>query len=75
MTSRAKRTKSDAIVCAICLNWPNNPFEIGCKHVFCYYCIASNFLSDTKHGFNCPQCLHHVSSLENIIQLRISIAS
>ncbi|RWS09657.1 peroxisome biogenesis factor 2-like protein [Dinothrombium tinctorium] len=67
------RSKSDLVACGICTNWPNNAHEIGCKHVFCYYCIMSNFLSDTRNGFNCPLCLYHVSRAEDIRQLRMSI--
>ena len=25
--------------CGVCEEWPFNPHEIGCSHVFCYYCI------------------------------------
>lgn len=42
--------------CAICNKQPFNPHLIGCKHVFCYYCIHSNHLSDTSVGYLCPSC-------------------
>lgn len=33
------RSLTDLKECVMCGEWPFNPQEIGCKHVFCYYCI------------------------------------
>lgn len=49
------RTPADLTVCVICNQWPNNAHEIGCSHVFCYYCITVSF---TIHKFlknNCQE--------------------
>uniref|UniRef100_UPI00398F3D6F peroxisome biogenesis factor 2 isoform X1 n=2 Tax=Pristiophorus japonicus TaxID=55135 RepID=UPI00398F3D6F len=47
--------------CALCGDWPTMPHTIGCKHVFCYYCIQSNYLSDAY--FTCPKCSSEVQHL------------
>ncbi|XP_048385342.1 peroxisome biogenesis factor 2 isoform X2 [Stegostoma tigrinum] len=47
--------------CALCGDWPTMPHTIGCKHVFCYYCIKSNYLSDAY--FTCPKCNSEVQNL------------
>lgn len=52
------RTPADLTVCVICNQWPNNAHEIGCSHVFCYYCITSNFLADPS--FVCPACQKNI---------------
>lgn len=48
------RTDTDLTMCAVCNQWPNNAHEIGCSHVFCYYCVMSNFMADPR--FECPAC-------------------
>lgn len=53
-TRRNERTKSDFSSCAICRGPPVQPYEIGCRHVFCYFCIASNVTADSN--FTCPSC-------------------
>ncbi|PIK36528.1 putative peroxisome biogenesis factor 2 [Apostichopus japonicus] len=35
----AKRAQYLYEECAICGEWPTNPQEIGCQHIFCFYCI------------------------------------
>ncbi|XP_039277202.1 peroxisome biogenesis factor 2 isoform X2 [Nilaparvata lugens] len=40
--------------CAICQQVPIRPHHISCRHVFCYYCIQSNFCAD--QNFECPEC-------------------
>ncbi|CAJ0967407.1 unnamed protein product [Ranitomeya imitator] len=32
--------------CCLCGEWPTMPHTIGCTHVFCYYCIKSNYMAD-----------------------------
>ncbi|XP_055516947.1 peroxisome biogenesis factor 2-like [Leucoraja erinacea] len=51
--------------CAICGDWPTMPHIIGCKHVFCYYCIQSNYLSDAD--FTCPKCSTEIHNIEPLI--------
>ncbi|NXP68593.1 PEX2 factor, partial [Chloropsis cyanopogon] len=48
--------------CSLCGEWPTMPHTIGCPHVFCYYCIKSNFLFDMY--FTCPKCGSEVHSLQ-----------
>ncbi|XP_067134930.1 peroxisome biogenesis factor 2 [Centruroides vittatus] len=50
----SERTTKDFKQCAICEQWPTFPHDIGCKHVFCYYCIMSNIMSDPN--YQCPIC-------------------
>lgn len=50
------RSKSDLTSCAFCHETPINVREIGCNHVFCYYCIMIQFLADEKNGVSCPEC-------------------
>ncbi|KAH9508687.1 peroxisome assembly protein (Peroxin-2) [Bulinus truncatus] len=58
------RIPADMTTCAVCEEWPAMPREIGCRHVFCYYCIKANFLADPNYA--CPQCGHPVLSEDNI---------
>ncbi|XP_075069783.1 peroxisome biogenesis factor 2 [Mixophyes fleayi] len=48
--------------CCLCGEWPTMPHTIGCAHVFCYYCIKSNYMSDMY--FTCPKCSTQVHSLQ-----------
>ncbi|NXN09904.1 PEX2 factor, partial [Indicator maculatus] len=48
--------------CSLCGEWPSLPHTIGCSHVFCYYCIKSNYLHDLD--FTCPKCGSEVHSLQ-----------
>lgn len=50
------RSKSDLITCAFCHETPINVREIGCNHVFCYYCIMIQLLADERNGVSCPEC-------------------
>ncbi|XP_049520000.1 peroxisome biogenesis factor 2 isoform X2 [Dermacentor silvarum] len=53
-TNPSARTQGDMAECGICGSCPTQPHEIGCKHVFCYYCIASQVTADAK--YSCPLC-------------------
>ncbi|XP_053106211.1 peroxisome biogenesis factor 2 isoform X2 [Hemicordylus capensis] len=48
--------------CSLCGEWPTMPHTIGCSHVFCYYCIKSNYLFDMY--FSCPRCGTEVQDLQ-----------
>lgn len=48
--------ESNASRCVICNKQPFNPYVIGCRHVFCYYCMHARHLSDTTQGFSCMLC-------------------
>ena len=39
-------------ICPICLEEPNNPFVLPCKHEFCYLCIKRV----AEQGNSCPYC-------------------
>ncbi|XP_013091719.2 peroxisome biogenesis factor 2-like [Biomphalaria glabrata] len=66
-----QRTHTDLTSCAICEDWPVMPREIGCRHVFCYYCIQANFLADPN--FTCPLCGHPVVSEDSIQTVKAHI--
>lgn len=40
--------------CGLCGEWPTMPHTVGCRHVFCYYCIKSHSIADAY--FTCPKC-------------------
>lgn len=40
--------------CGLCGEWPTMPHTVGCRHVFCYYCIKSHSMSDPSLA--CPKC-------------------
>lgn len=44
-TSPNARTLDDFAACGLCGETPTQAHEIGCRHVFCYYCVAVSFLS------------------------------
>lgn len=55
--------------CCICLEKPKLPYQLDCKHQFCYLCLKFAMLSNT---LTCPLCRSEVSpdvlekaSLEN----------
>lgn len=59
-----ERTQFDLTLCGICTGAPTQPHEIGCKHVFCYYCIASQVTADPN--FTCPLCNCPSLGLDNL---------
>ncbi|XP_068160262.1 peroxisome biogenesis factor 2 isoform X2 [Antennarius striatus] len=40
--------------CGLCGEWPTLPHTVGCRHVFCYYCIKSHSIADAT--LTCPNC-------------------
>ncbi|KAJ7338938.1 hypothetical protein JRQ81_012840 [Phrynocephalus forsythii] len=48
--------------CSLCGECPTMPHTIGCSHVFCYYCVKSNYLLDVY--FTCPKCGIEVQELQ-----------
>lgn len=60
-------------LCPICHQWPTDAHEIGCKHVFCYYCLTSNYLSDEINGFTCDYCFHKIDSIESIRRVKFGL--
>ncbi|XP_013407469.1 peroxisome biogenesis factor 2 [Lingula anatina] len=61
------RCPADYKECAICGHWPNNPHQLGCRHVFCYYCIQSNVMAD--QSYSCPvcgQCVEEESGIQPV---------
>lgn len=58
------QSKRELTKCAICGEWPVNPQEIGCQHVYCYFCIKSNYKADP--GYSCPLCDMNIPSEDTI---------
>lgn len=56
--------------CAICLKQPFNPYEIGCRHVFCYYCLQAKHLSDPSMGYVCMPCKYSTDDKSAIQRYR-----
>lgn len=63
-TQPSTRELRDMAECGICGSAPTQPHEIGCKHVFCYYCIASQVTADAS--YSCPRCNCPSRGLENV---------
>ncbi|GAB6022934.1 peroxisome assembly protein (Peroxin-2) [Chamberlinius hualienensis] len=53
-TSESQRTNEDFKLCVICQNPPTLPYCIGCRHMFCYYCINTSVFNDPN--YRCPEC-------------------
>lgn len=72
LSSEKNRESRDYRICAICDEWPNNPHHIGCKHIFCYFCIHSDYMQYGGSAYSCPQCGHKISDVSHIKQLYMS---
>lgn len=57
--------------CAICGHIPIYPHEIGCSHIFCYYCVACSVLADPQ--YSCRACSHEASGFASVKPLPIRI--
>uniref|UniRef100_A0A8W8JVT9 RING-type domain-containing protein n=1 Tax=Magallana gigas TaxID=29159 RepID=A0A8W8JVT9_MAGGI len=58
--------------CAVYEDVPTNPQEIGCSHLFCYYCVQSNYKADP--GFSCRRCRTSIPSVDTICPYRTVIS-
>ncbi|XP_050413023.2 peroxisome biogenesis factor 2 [Patella vulgata] len=65
------RSNQNLTSCVVCTDWPIHPHEIGCQHVFCYFCIQSNYKADP--GFTCPLCNYPITSKDCIKPSEIQI--
>lgn len=68
-TNQACREEKDYQICGICEDWPCNPYHIGCKHVFCYFCIQQDYLKGGIEEYSCPICSYKVTKSSHIKQL------
>eukprot|EP00913_Durusdinium_trenchii_P031025 g29057.t1 len=48
--------------CGFCGSVPTLPTQASCNHVFCYYCVASKFMENSK-VLPCPRCGERIDSL------------
>ncbi|XP_064459586.1 peroxisome biogenesis factor 2-like [Ornithodoros turicata] len=64
-TEPSERTRADFASCAICSCSPTQPHEMGCRHVFCYFCIASNVTACSN--FMCPSCNHTCDGMDRVV--------
>lgn len=46
-------------LCGICQEWPTQPYETGCGHVFCYYC-ASTAISTKSKCVICDETIERI---------------
>lgn len=58
--------------CAICRLVPFNPHHIGCRHLFCYYCLRHALEQDRYNGFTCFDCERNIRHERDIQQYRLS---
>ena len=68
---QSSRTDQDCEKCAICEQRPTNVREIGCAHVFCFYCATTSLTADPTNGLLCPKCSFVVKETNEIIPVRI----
>lgn len=57
--------------CAICNMQPFNPYVIGCRHVFCYYCLFTKYLSCPDDGFACLLCKYSTKDKSNVQRYKV----
>lgn len=69
LAEKFKHSSSDN--CAICSKQPFNPHSIGCRHIFCYYCLESNYLSDTSQGYRCKECNQVTRDKNDVVSIKI----
>nr|XP_057915526.1 peroxisome biogenesis factor 2 [Doryrhamphus excisus]XP_057915527.1 peroxisome biogenesis factor 2 [Doryrhamphus excisus]XP_057915528.1 peroxisome biogenesis factor 2 [Doryrhamphus excisus]XP_057915529.1 peroxisome biogenesis factor 2 [Doryrhamphus excisus] len=50
--------------CALCGEWPTMPHGVGCRHVFCYYCIKSHSIAN--NCITCPVCGAEATHMEPV---------
>ena len=55
--------------CALCDECPIDPHEIGCEHVYCYYCVSSQF--ELAGGLTCFQCKLRVDQRECVKRINL----
>ncbi|KAM4543820.1 peroxisome biogenesis factor 2 isoform 1-T1 [Fundulus diaphanus] len=56
--------------CGLCGEWPTMPHTVGCRHVFCYYCIKSHSIADAY--LTCPKCGAEAGTPEMVkIEMRV----
>lgn len=63
--------KKNYLSCGECSKQPYNPHSIGCRHVFCYYCIESKHLSDTSQGYNCQECNYKTVNKSDVVPIKV----
>lgn len=68
-TSASPPSQKDMAYCVVCALPPCVPHTMGCRHVFCYYCIMGNVLADAR--FSCPECGMSTDSSGNVYVLKI----
>lgn len=64
-------SESNLKKCAICLKQPFNPHVIGCRHVFCYYCLQSRYSSDPSNGYVCLTCEYKTLDQDNLQRYKV----
>lgn len=50
--------------CGLCGEWPTMPHNVGCCHVFCYYCIKSHGIAEASLA--CPKCGTEATQLKPV---------
>ena len=65
-----KREDKDLIKCNYCNDYPIDPHEIGCKHVYCYYCLMSQF--KLGNAFTCFQCKLRINQKEFLKRINLN---
>lgn len=62
----SEKIRRDPTRCAICLKQPFNAYEIGCRHVFCYYCLQAKYSSDPSMGYVCLLCKYSTNDKSTV---------
>lgn len=61
--------------CGICESQPFNPYTIGCRHVFCYYCLESRHLLDSGAGYSCTKCNYMTKNVSEVRRHKVYTVS
>lgn len=69
--SERLRLTDNINTCAICSQQPFNPHIIGCRHLFCYYCLHSTNLSDPASGYACKSCKYSTKDQSQVQRYKL----
>ena len=50
--------------CCLCKEMPTNPYQVGCSHWYCYYCLMANLIDGS---FTCVVCGMVTETFEPVI--------
>lgn len=64
-----KRTDQDYEKCNHCSDYPFDPHEFGCRHVYCFYCVISQF--ELTNQMICYKCKLRINNRDLIKRINL----